>query len=181
MAAKKVSNQINHVNKSNSVLIVSGSQAAKIYELRRGSILQDPAIQISRPAYTDREGLNRRRGKGSVWGTASDYEAKDDGTDIEFIHELQREIKNLAAQRDFEEVYLFAPRQCFQKIKSALPKILQEKVAFEYRGNFTKFDPSRLLQKITSKRQKQISSKRIEIKDEPKKILQRKKIRQSGQ
>jgi len=180
MAAKKVSNQINHINKSNSVLIVSGRQAAKIYELRQGRIVADPAITIENPKYSDHEGFNMRRGKGTVYGTASAHESKDDGVVTDFLHQLEKEAKTLQQSRDFDAVYLFAPSECFQTVKNALPQNWVKKIQFEYRGNFTKFAPDRLLEKITIKSENQKNSRRIDLKPEPRKILKRKKVKQSG-
>jgi len=179
MAIRKVSNQINHINKRNSVLVVTGKQTAKIYELRRGRILQDPSITIANPKYSDREGFQMRRGRGSVWGTPSAYESKDNGAETDFLHSLEKQTTGLTRSKEFDAVYLFAPAECVRRIKKALPAGWLERLEFEYHGNFTKISPTGLLKKITDSMEQDKHNREVELKGDARKILRRKRVKQS--
>jgi hypothetical protein len=142
-----MSNAFSNLNTENSYLIATGKQIAKFYKLNQGKLSELPSVETHPPDYTDQEGTRRREGKGTIYGTASDYQTKDDGRQTDFLHAFSKKIKEIS-EENVDAIYLFSPSEIIEKIKNAFPKTLLTKIAFEYKGNFTKSHPNELLEKI---------------------------------
>ncbi len=79
---------------------------------------------------------------------------QDDGRQTTFLHALKEKIDDLANEKGIDAIYLFAPSEIIETIKNLFPKTLKDKLAFEYKGNFTKSHPTELLEKIKERNEK---------------------------
>lgn len=176
----KISKDFTGLNRENSLVVVTSTQVAKVYQLKNGKVFKEPTVHVESPRMTDKEGARRREGKGTVWGTASDYEQKDDNVKIEFEHALKKEFKEIfQRESDISAIYLFSPSSTIKTVKEMLPKASQKKVAFEYTGNFIKSAPEDFFKKIKTKRDKEIQ-KMEKLKPQTEKILARKRTKNSS-
>ncbi len=172
----RISNNLKELREEKALMIVTGNQVAKVYQLKNGKVTQKPTVFIQSPWLTDHEGVRRREGRGTIWGTASDYEQKDDNVKIEFIHALKKELKEiLQTEKTVDSLYIFSPSSMIGTVKNLIPKSAQKKINFEYTGNFTKFTPNNLLEKVNKRRTSEIAKKE-NLAPQTRKILKRKKV-----
>jgi hypothetical protein len=159
----KISQDFTKLKKENSLVIVTGTHLAKVFEVRKGKILKKPTVHIEETKLTDNGG--------------SESEQKDNNLQIDFRHALTKELKDiLDVEKDIGAIYIFSPSSTIKNVKAMLPKINQKDIAFEYTGNFTKFTAEELLEKIQLKRISEIR-KTEKLLPETKKILTRQKIK----
>jgi hypothetical protein len=171
----QISNNLEDLKKENALLIITSVHVARVHQLKKGKVSKKPTIDIQRPQLTDREGTRRRPGKGTVWGTASDYQQHDNNVRVEFLNNLKKELKEiLQAQPQIEALYIFSPSSIIKEIREIVPKTHQKKIALEYTGNFIKFTAEELLEKVEAKKDSERKRKE-KLKPATAKILNRKK------
>ncbi len=172
----KISNRMQELAEENALVLVTGSHVAKVYEIKKGRILQEPTVDVPDPRYTDKEGSRysmkqRRAGRGNIFGASSDYE-HDVGQRTEFLHALKKEIKDISNTNNVDRIYLFSPGRIIKHVEESLPQNWQRKVHFRYQGNFANAAPTELLKKIKLV-QSESKERRKRIKPEAQKILKK--------
>lgn len=169
----KISDDYPILQALNALFIVSGTQSAIIYRLRKGEIIEKETIEIPTPTYSDKEGRFESRGpRGRLQGSGMVYRSNKQYIQQEFLKSLLKELK--AIRKPFDSIYLFAPKTISEDIIEALPKTLQKKVKSKMHGNFTKAHPTELLTKLRNSREfKKLSLKLLRISDEQAKLLKR--------
>lgn len=174
MTTKKVSNEYEDIKNENSLMIVSGTKSAKIFEVIKGKIVKKPRIEVTNPDYTDyKETFEQRRGTGTVWGTPSAYEKKDTGIKRDFLKQLKNQLKDIQNEQiNFENIYLFAPNQVIDDVQNVIPAPWKKKMKLRYTGNFVNALPQELFERIKKKFDNAKNSKKL-IKPEALKILKR--------
>lgn len=131
-----------------SLLIVTGSQTAKIYLAHDGEITELDAVSVPTPEYSDREGHFMKTGHGEVQGSGSVYEAKEKPIRDEFLGKLSGTLNSLQHNVDIESIYLFAPEHHLNETKEKLPYQLLEKGVVTIPGNYVKDHPTELVTRL---------------------------------
>lgn len=124
-------------------IVVAGKQNAVFYKVSDGEIDRLDAFKIPRPRYSDHEGEFKTRG--GVGSSGSIKELRDQDIIRDFLREFKRRIKAIP---EFSSMYIFAPDQTKNKIKSALPAQWREKLSGLIVGNFYYRHPLHILEKI---------------------------------
>ncbi len=163
--------------RDNSLIIVTGTHLAKVYRIKDGKVSKQPTLSIMDPILTDKEGTRRREGRGTIWGTASDYEQHDNNVKVAFLNALKKELKNVLSEEDVTSINIFSPTSTIKDVKAALPKAAQKKIDVEYTGNFTKSSPTDLANKLRKKTTNQMREAVDHLRPSASKILKRKKTR----
>ena len=154
-----------------SLIIVSGEHIAKMYEYQDGRMTPEPVVFVGHTEYSDTEGFRGRDNGPASRGTPSDYEHKDTGMWQEFSKQFKSRLEEAMRGKEFDWYYLFAPQEIMPQVKELLPKEVLDKLRLEYAGNFTKFNPSELEEKIKSKLQADAPETWTERADEARSIL----------
>jgi hypothetical protein len=128
------------------LLIVSGKQGAAFYHLHGESIDLVDNFKIDKPEYTDFEGEFKVRGRGITVSSGSIKESDDQGLIRQFLKELKHRFSGLKFA--VSKIYLLAPPQTKNKIKAALPAESRDKVEKVVSGNFSRFHPIQLLERV---------------------------------
>jgi hypothetical protein len=131
-----------------ALLIVSGKQGAAFYHIRGNHIELVDNFKISKPEYTDFEGEFKIRGRGITISSGSIKENDDEGLIRSFIRELKQRLSHL--RLGISKIYLFAPPQTKNKIQEALPRESKGKIEKVVSGNFSRFHPIQLLERVYS-------------------------------
>ena len=162
-----------------SLIIVSGSHIAKMYEYKDGEITPKPVVHVEHTEYTDSEGFRgRENNPAGTFGTPSNYEKKDTGEWQHFVKDFKAQIEELSKHNNFNAFYLFAPQEVLRQVREILPKEWQENLKMERGGNYTKAKPSELKQMIMSELGSQVDTASwTERADEALQILNTPKVR----
>ena len=96
----QISKKYGSLLRESALMIVTGKHVAMVYEIKDGRVDKEPAIRIDKPWLTDMEGLRRRKGRGTIWGTPSNYEQHNDNTDVAFFKILKKELKDALQKQD---------------------------------------------------------------------------------
>jgi hypothetical protein len=131
-----------------ALLIVSGKQGASFYHIRGECIELVDSFKVSKPEYTDFEGEFKIRGRGLTISSGSIKETDDESIIRNFLRELKKHLSRLKLH--IQKIYLLAPPQTKNKIKDSLPVQDREKVEKVVSGNFSRFHPIDLLERVYS-------------------------------
>jgi hypothetical protein len=131
-----------------ALLIVSGKQGAAFYHIRGECIELIDSFKVSKPEYTDFEGEFKVRGRGLTISSGSIKETDDESLIRSFLRELKKHLGRLKLH--IQKIYLFAPPQTKNKIKEAMRPENRNKVEKVVSGNFSRFHPIDLLERVYS-------------------------------
>ncbi len=161
---------------SNATLVIAaGILDARIYVVQNGAVAEHHEVRKEKPAYSDREGLFVRKGKGKVLGAGAVREDRqEEKTHKEFLDDLGHRLAELIGKHSVEKVLLFAPQQGFEEMADAVPAVLRPRIAYMAPGNFSKRRVLDLLQMADDAlNDKNARQRRSIAKDEAQKILGR--------
>jgi hypothetical protein len=143
-----------------SLIIVSGKWLVKMYEYNNGKITPQPVVHVEHVIYTDSEGFRAPNRNSNVNGTPSNYESHNKGEWDYFVKDFEAKAAELMQNHEFEAIYLFAPQEVISQVREILPREWQERLVFEYSGNFTKAMPAELTEIIKSEYEKETKRQR---------------------
>jgi hypothetical protein len=155
-----------------ALLITTGKQTGRLFTARNGRLKEIDEAFIPTPKYSDDEGFFERSGRGGSYGAGAVREPKDTETKHKFIRVISKKVKDAVAKNKIDCIYLFSPNYEITELKAALPRDVQALIRFAIMGNFVKFAPDILLEKITAKMAK-IKDKNQILKPEEAKIMAR--------
>jgi hypothetical protein len=146
----KISNEFPEIRQSDALLVVSGTQHAKIYKIKSGELEEVKDIAEEDPKYTDHEGhYISRSGSGQVYGgNSAVYENQVVAIKNNYLNKLEAYFKEVFGHADFTQVYIAAPAGTLQEIVDLVPSDQEEKVVSQIKGNYTKNHPFDLLAMI---------------------------------
>jgi hypothetical protein len=130
------------------LLIVSGKQGASFYHLHGECIELVDSFKVSKPEYTDFEGEFKVRGRGITISSGSIKETDDESIIRHFLRDLKQHLSRL--KLSIKKIYLFAPSQTKNKIAKSLPQESKDKIEKVVSGNFSRFHPIDLLERVYS-------------------------------
>jgi hypothetical protein len=134
------------VEKRDALLIVSGKREATFYRIHGENMEPIESFHIAKPEYTDFEGEFKTRGRGITISSGAVKEIDDESTIKYFLRELKRRFNNI--RFNVSNIYLLAPPQTKNKIKEALPNNSRRKIKSMIDGNFSRFHPIQLLERV---------------------------------
>jgi hypothetical protein len=157
-----------------AMLLVSSEQGAKFYFIENGKINELDSFVVEKPKYTDKEGSFQNKvpnAKGAVRGGAAKENLNEKALQ-DFRKRLKKHISDILKEHSIPKVYLFCPEHLKNYVTESLPKVIKNKIAITYTGNFYKTHPSLLLDRITKKIENQKKSKKVvATKEEAQKVL----------
>jgi hypothetical protein len=170
---KKIDSGLYQFPDERALLVVTGKQNGRLYFARKGSVKEIDEAFIPTQRYSDDEGFFGLNGGGAS-AVGSGKESKDVETKHKFMRVITAKIKKAIKENDIDSIYLFSPNYEITELKETLPKAAQQMIRLSFMGNFVKFAPDMLLEKISAKMSKKKGGEG-HLKPEEKKIMRKPK------
>jgi hypothetical protein len=132
----KISNNFPIIQQTDALLIVSDTQAAKIYRLENGQIRKLEQIEADVLEYTDRE--PEVRGHANTRGVSNETEKKFLAVRDNFLTKFRQAIKKISEMHQYKEIYLVAPSRIKPALIEMIPNDEQDKITQQLAGNYMK-------------------------------------------
>lgn len=127
------------------VFVVTGKQVAVFYAAHDGNLEEYATVTIEKPqrkeTYLEVHG-------GRVFRSGAASERMVEKMKKEFIVVLHQKLAAVRTELKPTRVYLFAPAYMVQIVEQAFPVQTRKKILTVYEGNYTRFHPKQLLEKI---------------------------------
>lgn len=147
----KISISLPQFQNRRALLIVTGDWSAKFFLAGSGTITKLTSFVLRKPSYSDREGFFGHGLRGSPGsGAGSAYEAPHIYMQQEFKKSFASALRDVKADHEFEDIYLFAPETKTPALLDSLDQHDRKKVRQAFSGNFFKLAPGKLLEKIAA-------------------------------
>src|SRR3989344_2493916 len=130
------------------LFIATGKQVANIYLASGEEIDLIKTIKIDAPKYSDKEGFSARTKGGKFYCSGSALKDLDDIVKVKFLEELGKLLRGIIVGKKFKSIYVFTPDYMTNGVKDVFPRIAGNTKIFFIKGNFTKYSPIDLLEKI---------------------------------
>lgn len=133
----KISNKLPHFNEP-TLLVVSSPRGAVFYVALKDEITQVADFKIDRPKYSDAEDFEA--------GAQIDREKST--LDKDFKQKFSATILHISKKFSVRKLYLFTAKNISSLLERLLPKNWKNLIAGHLRGDYTKFHPFQILEKI---------------------------------
>lgn len=155
------------------MMIVAAKQDARFLIARDGILEEAKVFRIEKRRYSDREGHFKVRGHGIEVSSGAVYEEPKEAMLRDFLARFIAVTKDLLLKYDFGNVIIFIPENLKKLVINALPSYFQKKISAVFYGNYFKYHPFKLLEKMKTESSNKIPPSNL--KPEAKKILDRPK------
>lgn len=143
----KISHKFRRFEDENVLVIVSGTEEAKIYQASDGEFRKLCSIRSPNIHYSDKEGFFAVRTKGIYLGGGAVRDNVEKKEKEEFLNMLEAECKKFSNQ-GFDYIALLAPEQAIPKIIRRLD-FFKNKIKIAGKGVYLDYSPEKLLDLIT--------------------------------
>lgn len=124
------------VQQTDALLIISDTQAAKMYKLENGQIRKLDQIEADIVDYTDRE--TEVRGHANTRGITNEQEKKFLAIRDNFLSKFRQTVKKISEMHQYKEIYLVAPARIKPALIERIPNDEQTKITQQLVGNYMK-------------------------------------------
>lgn len=133
-----------------ALLVVASKQTAQLYRAHDREIAAAASCTVDTPHFSDNEGFSTYGGRKNKPGSMSGFvrEIRDEQIIAPFIKQLCETLDRMISTARVDEIYLFVPQQMRRQIKHALTHPVSAKIKKIIAGNFVKFSPIELLEKL---------------------------------
>ncbi len=124
------------MQQSDALLVVSDTQAAKIYKVEDGEIHMLEQVEADLVEYTDRE--TEVRGHGNTRGVTNEQEKKFLAIRDNFLSKFKQVIRKATEINKYNEIFLVAPARIKPALIEMFPNEEQSKITQQLSGNYMK-------------------------------------------
>ncbi|MDO8463427.1 MAG: host attachment protein [bacterium] len=144
----RIPNDLQQFHGAPALFIVCGTQEAKLYDARDGTIVELDAFRIAKPSFTDREGRFEQHGRGGEGASGGAMEIDQPERRKTFTKELVQHVAQALADRPYDLAYLLVPEHIHNEVRDTLPAALRPKISKEIHGNYCEAHPHELIRMV---------------------------------
>ncbi|HLC70037.1 MAG TPA: hypothetical protein VJH75_03250 [Patescibacteria group bacterium] len=144
----QIKNGLPKFRNETALIIVSGTNDARLFEAKNGEINETGYIKAEKPDYSDREGHFKVRSASKAMRSGAVYEDKEHIVKKDYFKTLRPILKRYTNENEPTYLYLFCPQPIKEEIRNVFPPALQSKLTLVETGNYNHRHPFDLLEKI---------------------------------